>query len=186
MIHSASYLVRVKSGLLFLLLLWISLLSSLRPIEKVLLDSVGKSWWFSRTHPHATIANIHPSINIIECWTCPLPKTGDLLKKGYLHHMSEHYPLNLGYGTWDATLGYEWGVPADATLVSLHTVSEDTVWRGCTLLKKETEWSLPWLPPRVASLKTSLRVRLFSLILLIKRILETITALLIASSMEAE
>lgn len=77
-------------------------------------------------------------------------------------------------------------MPADAALQSLHTAPEDTDGRGRTLFKKETKWSLPWLPPRVASLKTSLRVRLFSLILLIKRMLETITALLMASSMEAE
>lgn len=79
------------------------------------------------------------------------------------------------------------GMPADVSIMSLHTSAKDIDWHGCTSCEKERKCSsLPWLPPRVASLKTSLRVRLFAFILLIKRILETITALLIASSMDDE
>lgn len=78
------------------------------------------------------------------------------------------------------------GMHADVSIMSLHTSATDIDWYGCTLCERERKCSLPWLPPRVASLKTSLRVRLFAFILLIKRILETITALLIASSMDDE
>ena len=77
-------------------------------------------------------------------------------------------------------------MPADVSIMNLHTSATDIDWHGCASCEKERKCSLPWLPPRVASLKTSLRVRLFAFILLIKRILETITALLIASSMDDE
>lgn len=77
-------------------------------------------------------------------------------------------------------------MPADATNIYLYTAPKDTDWYGCTWLEREVKWLLPWLPPRVASLKTSLRVRLFVFTLFIERTLETITVFLIASNMEDE